>query len=353
MAMHRRHPTDFFLRHPGDGLRRTRRRLGLVTAALFALASAACAPGEPPFRVGLPPWVPAQFALITGDLQPLHDGEVQFVEYSSPIELARHFREGNLDAAALPLDFAPYWGASIPSLDVVFVLDVSQGADDLVAAPATGDLPALLHRRVGLEASPLAAHLLLRALKAGGLGVRDVETVSLDTEDQAEAFRSGKVDAVVTREPDRSRLLADGATSLFDSSRIPGQVVDVLFVRPGAVTERADVLHKLVEAWLTAYARLEQDRSATLAQLASELSLEVGSVEQALRGVRLGDLAINRQMLSGPSPALGSTLVDIQTMAIGAGLLSPNPPGRVRFHDSFLPRIAPRPLAAASGVATR
>lgn len=350
--MHR-HPSESFPRHPGDRLRRPGRGLGVIVAALCALALAACAPGEPPFRVGLPPWIPARFALIAGDLQPWDDGEVQFVEYTSPIELARHFREGNLDAAALPLDFAPYWGASIPALDVVFVLDVSQGADDLVATPASGDLHSLLHRRVGLEASPLAAHLLLRALKAGGLGVRDVETVSLDTEDQAEAFTSGKVDAVVTREPDRTRLLAGGASSLFDSSRIPGQVVDVLFVRPGAVTDRGDVLHKLVEGWLTAYARLEQDRPATLAQLASGLSLEVANVEQALGGVRLGDLAINRQMLSGPSPAIASTLADIQAMAVGAGLLPPNPPGRVRFHDSFLPRLVSRPLAAASGATVR
>ncbi len=347
--MHR-HPRYSFPRHPGARLRRPRRLLGVVAAALCALTLSACAPGEPPFRVGLPPWVPARFALIAGELAPWKDDQVQFVEYASPIELARHFREGNLDAAALPLDFAPYWGSSIPSLDVVFVLDVSQGADDLVASPALGDLPSLLHRRVGLEASPLAAHLLLRALKAGGLGVRDVETVSLDSEDQVEAFTSGKVDAVVTRDPDRTRMLAGGASSLFDSSRIPGQVVDVLFVRPGAVTDRADVLRKLVEGWLSAYARLEQDRQATLTQLASGLSLEVGSVEHALRGVRLGDLAVNRQLLSGAAPALASTLGDIQAMAVGAGLLPPNPPGRIRFHDSFLPRIVPRPLTAASGV---
>jgi NitT/TauT family transport system substrate-binding protein len=325
----------------------------MVAAGLVVAALSACAPREPPFRVGLPPWVPAQFALVASDLRLWNDGDVQFVEYTSPIELARHFREGNLDAAALPLDFAPYWGASIPSLDVVFVLDVSQGADDLVATPASDDLSALHHRRVGVEASPLAAHLLLRALKAGGLSLRDVETVSIDTEDQAEAFASGKVDAVVTREPDRTRLLAAGASSLYDSSRIPGQVVDVLFVRPAAVTGRADVLHKLVEGWVTAYARLQQDRPATLAQLASALSLDVASVEHALQGVRLGDLAINRQMLSGPSPALASTLGDIQAMAVTAGLLPPNPPGRVRFHDSFLPRLVSRPLAVASGAASR
>ncbi len=294
--------------------------------------------------MGVPSWVPAEFAFVARDLGFFNDQDVELVQYGSPIELSRHFREGSLDAAALTLDFVPYWALSTASLDVVFVIDVSQGADGVVAIPEIPDLAGLRGKRIGVEASPLAAHVLLRALRAGGLATRDVETVSVDSDDQADAFRSGRMDAVVTHEPDRSRLLAGGASSLFDSTRTPGQIVDVLVVRSATANERGEALLRLIDGWLAAFARLQDDRAATVARLASGLSLDVATVDRALASARLGDLALNREMLGGPSPRLAATLEEIETLAAGAGLLRTDRPRGVRFNASLLPGVVSRPV---------
>ncbi|MFN2375327.1 MAG: ABC transporter substrate-binding protein, partial [Candidatus Binatia bacterium] len=272
----------------------------LVAAVVLAAFATSCTPVEvPPFRVGVPLWVPGEFAFVAGELGYFNDQEVELVHYGSPIELARHFREGSLDAAALTLDFAPYLAESMPSVDVVFVIDVSHGADAIISVAAVRTLENLRGLRVGVESGPLGAHMLLRGLKAGGLERGDVEIVSVDTEDQFDAFLADKVDAVVTYEPDVTRLVRAGGVTLFDSSRIPGRIVDVLITPTATAEQMAPILRKLIAGWLGAFARLQADRAVIVPRLASALSTDSGVVETALAGVRLGDLAINRELLGG------------------------------------------------------
>ncbi|HEY2775907.1 MAG TPA: ABC transporter substrate-binding protein [Candidatus Binatia bacterium] len=328
--------------------RQAPRRASILAVAAAVLLS--CNPeASPPLRVGICPRVPAELAFIARDLGFFADHDVELVQYSSPIELARHLREGSLDAAALTLDFVPYLAASIPSLDVVFVLGVSKGADGIVAGAEIGDLAGLRGKRIGLEASPLGAHLLLRALKAGGLSQRDVEAVSVDGEDQADAFLTHQVDAVVTADPDRRRLLSSGATSLFDSSRTPGEIVDVLLVPGTTVATQDKALRKLLDGWLAAFTRLDDDHVPTVAKLASGLWVDSAAIEQALAGTRLGDLALNHEMLAGPRPKLASVLEDTEALAVEAGLLRPDHRESVRFDDSFLPGVVSRPLGQSGG----
>lgn len=325
----------------------------VAACLVLAAFAAACTPVEtPPFRVGVPLWVPGEFAFLAGELGYFDDQEVELVHYGSPIELARHFREGSLDAAALTLDFAPYMAESMPSIDVVFVIDVSNGADAIVSVAAVRTLENLRGLRVGVESGPLGAHMLLRGLKAGGLHRGDVEVVSVDTEDQVDAFLAGKVDAVVTYEPDITRLVRAGGITLFDSSRIPGRIVDVLITPSSTAARSAPILRKLIAGWLGAFARLPVDRAAVVSRLASALSTDSRAMETALTGVRLGDLALNRDLLGGPEPGLKAVLADIEDVASSAGLLRTGGPRKVRFDDSLLPSVVDRRHPAASGVAS-
>jgi NitT/TauT family transport system substrate-binding protein len=338
-------------------LRVRRRNRAAGGVARFCVASAmllaSCrAGGEPPLRVGIPAWAPAECARIGRELGLFDDGHVEIVQYGSPIELARHFREGSLDGAALTLDFVPYLAQSIPSLDVVFVINVSDGADGVVATREIAELRDLRGKRIGVESSPLGAHMLLRALRAGGLFQKDVVPVSVDTEDQVEAFRDGRIDAVVTYEPDRTKLIASGATSLFDSSQVPGQIVDVLVLPTSVAAARADMLRRLLNGWVAAFARLREDRPAVLSRLAASLAVDVPTIDRALAGVKLGDLAINRDLLSGSSPRLAATLQEIESLAVSAGLLRSELRRGIRFTDAYLPTVVPRTTGRLTAAAS-
>jgi NitT/TauT family transport system substrate-binding protein len=321
-----------------------------VAAGLLCTFLASCSSGAvPPLRVGVPPWLCGEFANVARDLGFFDDRDVALVHYGSPIELARHFREGSLDVALLTLDYIPYMSAATPSLDVVFVVDVSSGGDGIVATPPAGAVSELRGRRIGYEATPLGVHMLLRALQSGGLRARDVEAIPVDYEEHASAFLGGRVDAVVTREPERSRLVGDGASSMFDSSQVPGQVVDVLVVPSATASSRGEDLRKLVDGWLSAYAGLQDNHAAMVARLASGLGVPATTVEKSLAGLRLTDLQGNRELLGGQPPHLAATLEEIRRFAGDADLLPESQARAVRFTDAYLPRVVTRPAGRFTG----
>ena len=99
----------------------------------------------------------------------------------------------------------------------------------MLARPELKELKDIKGRRVGVESGALGAYVLARALQIAGLNRTDISVVSIPVPEQEQAFQGRRVDAVVTMEPNRTRLLAQGARQLFDSSQIPGEIVDVLW----------------------------------------------------------------------------------------------------------------------------
>jgi NitT/TauT family transport system substrate-binding protein len=59
----------------------------------------------------------------------------------------------------------------------------------------------------------------------------DVNVVHLESNEQPSAFEKGQVDGAVTFDPYRCPVPRAGATTLFDSTQIPGEIVDLLAVR--------------------------------------------------------------------------------------------------------------------------
>ena len=208
--------------------------LGIRVLLLIAiLANVGCS-GEPqlPFRVGTNVW-PGYEPLYLAREQGLYppSAGLRLVEYTSASEVIQAFRNGTIDAAALTLDEVLLLAETTPDLGIVLVLDISHGADVILAQPAISSLRDLKGKRVGLESTALGAYVLTRALQTAGMRQDDVRKISLEVDEHEQAFKKGRVDAVVTFEPVRTRLMASGARQLFDSSMLPGEIVDVLVVR--------------------------------------------------------------------------------------------------------------------------
>ena len=54
------------------------------------------------------------------------------------------------------------------------------------------------------------------------------------------AFEKGQVDGAVTFDPYRAQFLRAGAATLFDSTRIPGEIVDLVAVRATVIEQAAE-----------------------------------------------------------------------------------------------------------------
>ncbi len=90
--------------------------------------------------------------------------------------------------------------------------------------------------------------------------------VPIEAGSHVDAYLQGRVDALVTFEPMRSILLDRGARVLFDSTQIPGEIVDVLAVREDFLERHPERVTELVAGWsrAVAYAKTAPMKAAQL-----------------------------------------------------------------------------------------
>src|ERR1051326_7331209 len=197
---------------------------------LLALAAAGCGSSKKlPLRLGVNFWATTEFIFLAQS-QGYFDQEgipVELVEYSSLNDLRRGFERGQVDAMACSLVevlMARENTSRRPQL--VQIVDFSNGADFIVAKPGIASVAALKGRRVGAETGSMGILVLGRALEQAGLSLDDVSVISKDQSNMERTYLSGEVDAAVTYPPFSVGLNGEKGHIIFDSTHIPGEVVD-------------------------------------------------------------------------------------------------------------------------------
>lgn len=268
--------------------------LGAASAALLA----GCRAPRPPLRVGSIVFPGYELTFLARELGLLRSDELRLVEMSSNTDTLRALALGRLEAANLTLDEVLVGRNEGLDLKVVLVLDVSAGADVVMATPAVATLADLKGRRIGLEEGATGAVMLGAMLDAAKLSVDQVHKVPTTLVYSVEAFKSQRLDAIVTTEPWASELEAQGAHRLFDSSAAPGLIVDVLAVRADALARSPDAVRQLVAGHLTALSRFRAEPDKLAPAMAARMRLAPADVPQAFRGLDLPDAARNHRWLT-------------------------------------------------------
>lgn len=301
-----------------------RRWFTTILVALMLLG--ACTQPAEPLRVGTLLWPPydlAHLAMAEGYVRP---DQVVLIDYQTPAEVVRAYRHGLIDAHFLTSQFAL---ADHPGRDdtrIVYVINVSHGGDSLLARPDIASLDQLEDRRIGVEAGPLGVYMLQRVLDRAGLSRDQIEPHFVDTPGHVAAFTSGAVDAVITYEPFRARVLAAGGVELFSSRDIPGEIIDLLFAAGEVVDSRQAALVELVRGIEQARRLLEDRPEHALAIMSERHGMNSDQFAQALEGARLLDLEQNRKLLSGDPPELLDHIERQSDIFRRAGLLASDTP---------------------------
>ncbi|MGH8120350.1 MAG: ABC transporter substrate-binding protein [Gammaproteobacteria bacterium] len=279
------------------------RRLILI----LTLGLAACAPPPaPPLRLGTfvawPGYAPLYLAQELGFYK---DTNVRLVDFSSATQLLRAFRNGAVDAATLTLDEALLLNSQGHNPHIVLVLDISHGADAILGRRGLKTLADLRGKRVGVEVSALGALMLARGLESAGLTLEDVTVVPVPADEFVMAYTTGQVDAIVCYEPHMSKLLAQGAVKLFDSTAIPGEIFDVMLAREDVLKNQlGKELVKLVNSWFQALEYLRTQPDDAYVRIGKRLHLSVADTRTAFQGLTLVDYRENLRYLTGERPAL-------------------------------------------------
>jgi NitT/TauT family transport system substrate-binding protein len=276
---------------------------------------------EPPLaalRVGVNPWVGYDPLVLAQDRRLFDPGQVRVIELVSITETQHALRNGLLEAAALTLDETLRLVDEGMDLKIVAVLDISHGADAVLARPGIATPAQLKGQRIALEEGAVGALMLKHLLQAGGLQQSDVSLIQVEAARSVAILASGRADAVITFEPMKSLLLAAGYRVIFDSRQMPGQIVDVLAVTAAAWSGRRAQVLELLAGWEGGRRLLAEEPQVAAAQLAPGTSLTPEQYLATLQGLNFMTLADSALWLTGrPAPleqhaaSLAQTLQDM------------------------------------------
>lgn len=307
------------MRQRFDPLRRA------VLAGLFALLAAALGgcdrQPEPPLRIGTNVWIGSEPLYLARELGRLDASVVQLVEYPSASEVLRAFRNQAIDGMVVSLD--ELFGLAVDDFQpkIVLVADVSHGADVVVGRAGMTSMRDLQGRRVAVESSALGAFVLARALALSGMSAADVEVVHMESNEQPGAFEQGRVDGAVTFDPYRAQFLKAGAAILFDSTRIPGEIVDLVAVRPSAIEKQPHAIAALLNGWFDAIDYLHRDPKDAARRMGIRQQISGEQFLAALSGLHIPSREENLRMLGGASPELAVTGKRLMELMLEAKLL--------------------------------
>lgn len=318
-------------------------RIGTFASYLAALLLSAALLGclrepEPPLRIGTNVWIGSEPLYLARELGHLDAKVVQLVEYPSASEVLRAFRNDAIDGMVISLD--ELFGLAVDGLQpkVILVVDVSHGADVVVGRKPMRTMHDLKGKRVAVESSALGAFVLSRALALNGMQASDVDIVHLESNEQPGAFQKGEVDGAVTFDPYRVPLLQAGGATLFDSTQIPGEIVDLVAVRAIALKEHPKSIQALLRGWFQATDYLKREPQDAARRMGIRQQVSGEQFQQSLQGLHIPSREENLRMLGGKTPTLVVTGGRLMTLMLESKLLrSP-----LKIEDL----LAPQPLAS-------
>jgi NitT/TauT family transport system substrate-binding protein len=220
----------------------------LCSLLLFLLLAAPAFAQKPEFTVGwsiYAGWTPYHYLAKSGILRKWADKygitiKVQRFDYAPSLDA---FVARNIDACAMTeMEALDMPAASGVPTTVVIIGDYSNGNDALLVRNGLQmkDLPG---KKLLLVEKTVSEYLFDRALTMNGLRdqIKQVRKINTSDSDIQSAFISDtSASAVVTWKPMLSQIAKEkGVSSLFNSSQIPGEILDLTVVRTD-VLDRPD-----------------------------------------------------------------------------------------------------------------
>lgn len=198
-------------------------------------------------------WMPWEYGDASGIIDKWADKygiEIDVVQINDYVESINQYTAGQFDACSMTnMDALTIPAAGGVDSTAVIVGDFSNGNDAVILKQGS-KLEDIRGQRVNLVELSVSHYLLARALESVGMSERDVTVVNTSDADMVAAFATSDVTAVVTWNPLVNEVLAvPGSTKVFDSSQIPGEIIDTLMVKTEVLEANPDFGKALVGAW--------------------------------------------------------------------------------------------------------
>jgi NitT/TauT family transport system substrate-binding protein len=205
--------------------------------------------------VGWMPWPYAQESGILKKWAAKYGISIEMVAFNDYVESINQYTAGAFDGVAVTnIDALTVPAAGGVDTTAIIIGDYSNGNDAVILKHVAGSkIPVLADLKglpVNLVELSVSQYLLSRALESAGLRETDVTLVNTSDADIVGAFATSDVQAVVTWNPQVSEILnRPDAVNVFDSSRIPGEILDLLVVNTKTLADNPKLGLALAGAW--------------------------------------------------------------------------------------------------------
>lgn len=285
----------------------------VILLSIVILFSACDNKSQAVLKVGISPWPGYEPIALAAEKHFYDQEQIRIIRFATPTESYRALRDGIIDVAAFTADEVFHYAEVRDRPRIFLVLDISNGADAIVANKNIKTLDDLKGKRLGVEGSALGDYVINRSLDfTNGLKLSDITLKHVEINEQERAFKNDEIDAAVTYEPSKSLLINAGAHVLFDSSKIPYEIVDVLVTNEATITERSDELKELAKGWFKAIKYINSNYAKAMDEMALNEATTTQEFQKGYEDLIIPSEEENIKMLSKN----GTLLLPMQKLSL-------------------------------------
>ncbi|QHF04734.1 MULTISPECIES: putative urea ABC transporter substrate-binding protein [Pseudomonas syringae group] len=313
-------------------LKSTSRLSGLLCAGLFAaLSFSANAAPKDHFNVcwtiyaGWMPWEYAGTQGIVDKWAKKYGIKIDVTQLNDYVESINQYTAGQFDGCTMTnMDALTIPAAGGVESTALIVSDFSNGNDGVVLKGEGKKIADLKGMDVNLVELSVSHYLLARALDTARLSEKDLKVVNTSDADIAAAFNTDDVKAVTTWNPMLSEIKAKpGVTEVFNSSQIPGEIMDMMVVNTQTLKDNPALGKALTGAWFEVVALMNAKNAqskAALEHMAKASGTDLAGFQSQLDTTKL--FATPKEALEfATSKQLPDTMGKVASFSFAHGLL--------------------------------
>ena len=198
-------------------------------------------------------WMPWAYGAEQGIVKKWGDKygiDIEVVQINDYIESINQYSAGEFDACTMTnMDALTIPAAGGVDSTALVVGDFSNGNDGIVLK-GKSSVADLKGQNVNLVELSVSHYLLARALESEGMSEKDLTVVNTSDADMVAVYGTDDVTAVSTWNPLLSEIESmPNSTKVFDSSKIPGEIIDLLVINTETLKANPKLGKALVGAW--------------------------------------------------------------------------------------------------------
>ena len=273
-------------------------------------------------------WMPWEYGATQGIVDKWakkYGIDIDVVQINDYVESINQYSAGQFDGCTMTnMDALTIPAAGGVDSTALIVGDFSDGNDGIVLKGDNKTLADLKGTPVNLVELSVSHYLLARGLETVGLAEKDLSVVNTSDADLVAAFASDDVKAVTTWNPLLAEVAATpGVSKVFDSSQIPGEIIDLLVVNSATLKDNPAFGKALTGAWYEIMATMSADTAEGIAareHMAKASGTDLAGFEAQLAATRMFYSAKDAVAFAS-SAQLQDTMTRVAEFSFAHGLL--------------------------------